>query len=196
MQLFNSLPPDQQQSIMQRLGIGGGAGSALGGLGGLGGLGSSSLSGGLGGYSSSQSALIQQYMLQQQRRQQNELEQDFGPPMFKPGDTVLIDVSLQTENQEQNNLNGPNGQNNAQGGPQNGAPNLVAPSGGLNSATLTPQQQQYLQEQLSTNNQRLQERPQQPIEELQADEKQRLMDLIDLIRSHNPYQLDSSGELL
>ena len=196
MQLFNSLPPDQQQAIMQRLGIGGGNGGS--GLGGLGALGSSSLPGALGGgYSSSQSALIQQYLLQQQRRQQNEGEQEFGPPMFKPGDTVLIDVSLQNENQDQNNPNAANAQNNAQGALQNGSPNLVVPNGGLNSTSqLTPQQQQYLQQQLATNNQRLQERPQQPIEELQADEKQRLMDLVDLIRAHNPYQLDSSGELL
>jgi protein involved in polysaccharide export with SLBB domain len=117
--------------------------------------------------------------------------------MFKPGDTVLIDVSLQNENQDQNNPNAANAQNNAQGALQNGSPNLVVPNGGLNSTSqLTPQQQQYLQQQLATNNQRLQERPQQPIEELQADEKQRLMDLVDLIRAHNPYQLDSSGELL
>src|ERR1700689_3135517 len=99
MQMFNSLSPDQQQSILQRLGGGGGSS----GIGGLGGLGSGSLSGGLGGfgglggYNASQSALMQQQLLQQQRRQQNQNEdqQDlFLPPVFKPGDTVLVDISL------------------------------------------------------------------------------------------------------
>jgi hypothetical protein len=32
MQLFNSLPPDQQQAILQRLGQGGGTSSGIGGL--------------------------------------------------------------------------------------------------------------------------------------------------------------------
>ncbi|MGA2563999.1 MAG: SLBB domain-containing protein [Steroidobacteraceae bacterium] len=190
MQLYNSLPSDQQQAILQRLGVGGANGAGLGGLG------TSALPGNLGSYSSSQSALIQQLMLQQQRRQQNAGEEEFGPPTFKPGDTVLIDISLQNENQNQNNANGPNGQYNAQNGPQNVPPNLVLPEGNLNANSALSAQQQYLQQQVAINSQRLQERPQQPIEELQADEKQRLMDLVDLIRAHNPYQLDSSGELV
>jgi protein involved in polysaccharide export with SLBB domain len=198
MQLFNSLPPDQQQAIMQRLGIGGANGSGTGGLG------SGGLSGGFGSYSSSQSALMQQMTLQQQRRQQqqNETQEEFGPPVFKPGDTLLIDISLQNEfqnqnqNQNQYNTSGSNGQNNPQNVAQNGAP-VALPGGNVNStSSLNPQQLQYLQQQLAVNNQRLQEQPQQPIEELQADEKQRLKDLMDLIRNHNPYQLDSSGELL
>jgi protein involved in polysaccharide export with SLBB domain len=192
MQLFNGLPPDQQQAILQRLGIGGANGSALGGLG------SGALPGNVGSYSSSQAALIQQLMLRQQRRPQNEEQEEFGPPVCKPRDTGLIDVSLQNENQNQNqnNINGPNGQYTNQNAPQNGTANLVMPGVNVNASQLTPQQLQYAQQQLATNNQRLQERPQQPIEELQADEKQRLTDLVDLIRSHNPYQLDSSGELL
>jgi hypothetical protein len=72
------------------------------------------------------------------------------------------------------------------------------PAGGINSTARSSHRSSCstLQQQLATNNQRLQEQPQQPIEELQADEKQRLTDLMDLIRSHNPYQLDSAGELL
>jgi polysaccharide export outer membrane protein len=197
MQLFNSLSPDQQQAILQRLGQGGGTSSGIGGLG-LG-LGSGSLSGSTGGYNSSQSALLQQQMLQQQRRQQNQDQQEenqFLPPVFKPGDTVLVDISLQGE--MQNNGNPVNGQYNPQNARQSGYPNAAQTNGTI-PTQLTPQQQQLLQQQLTqqqaANNQRLQEQPQQPIEELQADEKQRLTDLVDLIRSHNPYQLDSSGEL-
>ena len=204
MQLFNSLPPEQQQSILQRLGGGGTLGSGLstGGLGGL-----SGSSGILGGYNSSQSALLQQQMLQQQQQrrlqsqnEENESVDQFGMPTFKPGDTVLVDVALSGEQF----AFGPalNPQNGAQGQGQNGGAGSAAVSGATAAqlAQLSPQQQQALRQQmgqqLSANNQRLQEQPQQPIEELQADERQHLIDLVDLIRAHNPYLLDSSGELM
>jgi protein involved in polysaccharide export with SLBB domain len=209
MQLFNNMSPDQQQAIMQRLGIGGGSGSGLGGLG------SGSMSGGLGGYNSSQSALLQQQMMQQQRRlqsQQDESEEQYGPPIFKPGDTVLVELALPGEklsNAPPSNGNG-NGQYPTQNNNQNGAQGLTLPNG-VDLSQLSPQQQQILQQQIAQqqqsgqqqqggqqqggNNLRFQEQPQQPVEELQADEKQQLSDLVDLIRLHNPYLLDSSGEL-
>jgi protein involved in polysaccharide export with SLBB domain len=205
MQLFNSLPPDQQQAILQRLGQGGGG---LGGLGGgtSGGLGGSlgSISGGLGGYNSSQSALLQQQM-QQQRRLQNpdqdeEQQNQFVPPVFKPGDTVLVDIAMLNEPLS-NNANLINGTNNLQNPSQGGYSNTQVPNAGAASqlSQLSPAQQQLLQQQLaqqlSVTNQRLQLQPQQNIEELQADEKQRLTDLVDLIRAHNPYLLDGNGEL-
>ena len=130
----------------------------------------------------------------------------FGPPVFKPGDTVLVEVSLPGENNGtaptgQNNYNyNNNGNNNNQNASQNGNQNSPPLSGNSQQLSqLTPQQQQLLQQQLAQqqgmNNQRPQEQPQQPIEELQADEKQQLKDLVDLVRLHNPYLLDSSGEL-
>jgi len=199
MQLFNSLPPDQQQAILQRLGQGGGGlGGGLGGLStGLGGQ-----SGGLGGYNSSQSALLQQQMLQQQRRLQNqnqdqEEQNPLVPPVFRSGDTVLVDIALMNENANAGTaFNGQmTSQNLSQGYSNSQLPNVTANQ----LSQLTPQQQQLLQQQLgqqlSANNQRLQEQPQQPLEELQADEKKRLTDLVELIRAHNPYVLDSSGEL-
>src|ERR1035437_703379 len=124
MQLFNSLPPDQQQAILQRLGQGGGTSSGIRGLS------SGSLSGSSGGYNSSQSALLQQQMLQQQRRQQNQDQQEenpFLPPVFKPGDTVLVDISLQGE--MQNNGNPVNGQYNPQNARQSGYPNAAQTNG-------------------------------------------------------------------
>jgi protein involved in polysaccharide export with SLBB domain len=211
MQLFNSLSPDQQQSILQRLGQGGSGGglggaSGLGGLGGLGALGGlgglGGLSGGLGGFNTSQSALLQQQMLQQQRRQkaqQEEQEDKYGPPTFKPGDTVLVEIALM--GQYDLGLNGDESKG-AQSPVQfGGSPAGQTPTPSASQfSQLTPQQQavlrQQIGQQLAANNQHVQERPQQAPEELQADERQRLEDLVDLIRSHNPYRLDSDGELL
>lgn len=209
MQIFNSLPPDQQQSILQSLGQGGGLGSGLGGGGlssGMGGGLGSLFGGSSGGYNNSQQALLQQQMLQQRRRQMegeegNGPENQLGPPTFKPGDTVLVEIDLIGERLGTNailqlpttNLQSPTQP--GVGGQQGQMQGQNATAAGQLSQ-LSPQQQQLLQQQLSNNNQRLQEQPQQPIEELQADEKQRLTDLIDLIRAHNPYLLDSNGELL
>jgi protein involved in polysaccharide export with SLBB domain len=197
MDLFNSLPPDQQQSILQRLSGGGGT-SGMGGLGsgslfgGLGGL------GGLGGYNSSQSALIQQQLLQQQRRQlnQDQDQQDqFLPPVFKPGDTVLVDISLRGELPKPEKF--ANGQSGSQNPATNNSPNSTSTNTNVTDLSqLSPAQRQRVQQQMAANNQRLQEQPEEPIEALQADERQRLVDLIDLVRAHNPYRLDSNGELL
>jgi polysaccharide export outer membrane protein len=208
MQLFNNLPSDQQQSILQRLGQGGGSGLG-GGLGG-GGLGISSGGlGGLGGFSNSQSLLQQQQLLLQQRRQQeqgqddtNQNQNQYQPPVFKSGDTVLVDIGLMGERND-NALDAQNNNNSQQIGSQNGYQNQQgAAAFGIGTgqlSQLSPQQQQLLQQQLaqqtSSNTQRLQEQPQQPIEELQAGEKQHLTDLVALIRSHNPYRLDGNGEL-
>jgi protein involved in polysaccharide export with SLBB domain len=196
-QLFNSMSPDQQQAILQRLGQGGLGGTTSGGLG-MGGLGS--LSSGTGGYNSSQAALIRQQLLQQQRRQlemQEGEEDQFRPPVFKPGDTVLIDISLPGDQQRQ--PGGNDNQNNQQqynnGQPYNGQ-NGYPVAGQLNGTDQTQYPFSPLTQQQAVNNQRLQERPQEPIEELQADEKQRLQDLIEVIRAHNPYLLDSSGQLI
>ncbi len=196
MQIFNSLSPDQQQSILQRLGLGGGGGFSGGGFGSLGAAGG--LTGGLGGYNTSQSVLLQQQLLQLQRRKQEtgtEGEDRYGVPTFRGGDTVLIDIALPGEP----GINGRpvNTQINTTAGSLGAIPG--APLGNASAAQLsqlTPQQQQLLQQQLAANNQRLQEQPQQAPEVLQADERQRLSDLVELIRQHNPYQLDSSGELL
>jgi hypothetical protein len=172
MQIFNTLPTDQQQALLQRLG-----GSGATGLGG--GIGTSAVTG---GYNSSQAALIRQQLLQQQRRAQelqneNSLDQ-FGMPLIKPGDTVLVDVALPREqdstgagdNANFNGNNNNNQPNNGQFYPQNVYPNGTLP----NQAELA-----QLAQQQAANNQRLQERPQQSAEVLQAEEKQQLTDLID-----------------
>jgi protein involved in polysaccharide export with SLBB domain len=213
MQLFNNLPQDQQQSLLQRLGSGGGTGLGSLGTGGtgsmLGGL------GGYGGYNSSQAALLQQQMLQQQRRGQEEQENNpLLPPVFKSGDTVLVNVSFPGELPP--GVYFPYGTTQGLGQQVGQLPNQQqalpfipgvgsgAGAGQSAAAQLLIQQQlqqqlaqqQLAQQQLGGSSLRPQEQPLKPAEELAADEKQRLSDLIDLIRAHNPYDLDSAGELL
>ena len=201
MQMFNSLTPEQQQAILQRLGGGTGlggsslggtglGGSGLGGLGSLGGVGSSLLGGGI--TNRSQAALLQQMQLQQQRRFADQLQEQPEFPVFKPGDTVLVEVSLLTEkpansgNQNnQNNPNAPPDQNNPSSNP-----NANAINSGLRSSQLS-----QLGLDNGMNGQRLQEQPQRTIEELQAEEKRKLEDMIEQIRARNPYKLDNNGQL-
>jgi protein involved in polysaccharide export with SLBB domain len=203
MQIYNNMSPDQQQAIMQRLtGQGGGIGGGIGGVGGLGSLGSSLLGGG--NTNSSQAILLQQMQLQQQRRQQQLMQEQLYPPVFKPGDTALIEIMLlpevpagQQNQQNQQNQYNPLAQNqNLQGiaglppGLLNGQNAPVDSAALLNNGQLS---------QLGANNglntERLQEQPQRTIEELKAEEKQKLQDMIDQIRARNPYLLDSSGQL-
>jgi len=188
MQLFNTLPPEQQQAILQRLG---GGNSELGTGTGLSLSGSASPFGG-GSYNSSQSILLQRQLLQQQQRRResdSDSEQQFGPPVFKIGDTVLVELLLPGEKE-------------VNASPASSQPTTQTPATGGNSANgvdLTQQlaQQQLLQQQLAQGeNRRFQEQPQRPIEDLQAEEKAQIMELGALIRAHNPYKVDGDGELL
>ena len=205
MQMFNSLTPEQQQAILQRLGGGTGlggsslggsglggtglGGSSLGGsgFGGLGGLGSSLFGGGI--TNRSQEALLQQMQLQQQRRLTEQLQEQPEFPVFKPGDTVLVEVGLLAEkpanNGNQNNPNAPPDQNNPSSNPNANA---------VNSAPRNSQLSQFGLDN-GMNGQRLQEQPQRTIEELQAEERRKLEDMIEQIRARNPYRLDSNGQL-
>jgi protein involved in polysaccharide export with SLBB domain len=188
MQLFNSMTPEQQQAILQRLGGGTGTGgTALGGTA-PGGMGTSSSL--LGGGNRSQSVLLQQMQLQQQRRLSTAMQDQNEPPVFKPGDTVLVEVGLLAEKPvgygNQGNQNALRGQNNPTGN-QNSAP--------INSAAPSSSQLPLLGLDNGMNGQRIQEQPLRTIEELQVEEKQKLQDLIEQIRARNPYQLDSNGQL-
>jgi len=202
MQLFNSLTPEQQQALMQRLGGGNGTGATgisglgstgIGGLGGLSGLGGGSSLFGGGTANRSQSALLQQMQLQQQRRLAATLQDQSEFPVFKPGDTVLVEVNLLAENPPGT---GDQGNPNGQGAPGQGA--SAASSGSPPTATphLSNSQLSALGLDSGMSTQRVQEQPQRTIEQLQADEKAKLEDMIEQIRARNPYVLDSSGQLL
>jgi protein involved in polysaccharide export with SLBB domain len=209
MQLFNSMSPDQQQAIMQRLGNGG---SGMGGLGGMGLGGSSSLNSLTGGASllgggtanGSQAVLLQQMQLQQQRRLASMLQDQTEQPVFKPGDTVLVEITLLSEKPadadipiNQNNLNNQNGRlnQNNQNNPFNQSARTGSSQGSspINPALLSESQRSALG--IDVNGQRVQEQPQRTIEELQAEEKQKLRDMIEQIRARNPYELDTNGQL-
>jgi protein involved in polysaccharide export with SLBB domain len=195
LQLFNGMTPEQQQAIMQRLG-------GQGSLSGLTGLGSSltgSSSSGLGGGATngSQALLMQQFQLQQQRRLAGLLQGQGEIQVFKPGDTVLVEVDLlQEKPAKDDNQNNQNNQNNpsTQSSPkpsQNSNQNSTA----LNSALLGNAQLSLLGLDSGMNSQRVQEQPQRTIEQLQAEERQKLEDMIEQIRSRNPYELDTNGRL-
>lgn len=215
LQLFNSLPPAQQQAVLQQLGIGGGGAlgmtGGLGGLGGIGGAGSGlGLSGGLFGngmQNSSQAMLLQQQLLQQQRRQQGLGGQLGLVSGLKPGDTVLVDINLPRPSS-----------------PASAAPAVVPGQLGLaalgtsapspqtsspftNPSSLSGAQLAELAQLASTQNgastapmptpQPVQAGPgPQPTGEPETGEQQRLQDLVKVIAVHNPYQLDTNGQLL
>jgi polysaccharide export outer membrane protein len=177
LQLFNSLTPAQQQAIMQRLGQGSGTGTGIG-TGGLTGLFGGSLGLGLGTSSATQQALLQS-QVQGQRRQTELLQQE--TLNLKPGDTVLIDIALPGDARFAQMLQQSALQSQGmQALPGTLGATLPAVNSGQNVAAAA----------------RAQEQPTQPAEQLEATERQRLTDLVSLIRSRNPYQLDRDGNLL
>src|SRR5262249_21174611 len=158
------------QAIMQQLGLGGGG--LGGGLGSL--LGGGGLAGGA--QNPAQAALLQQQLLQVQRRQQGQGQQLAAPLVLKPGDTVLVDVTL------------PSPQPPPSAPPQfmtAPAATSAAPAAGLSSLgglPLSPNQLAQLQ-QLAGNQmtpsalQSSVPAPQPPPEELAASERERLENL-------------------
>jgi protein involved in polysaccharide export with SLBB domain len=142
----------------------------------------------------SQSVLLQQMQLQQQRRLASLLQGQNELQVFKPGDTVLVEVELlKVKKPGDDQQNGQNGQNNGQNS-QNNQSNQGPTS--INPALLSNAQRSLLGLDSGMTGQRIQEQPQRTIEELQAEEKQKLEDLTEQIRARNPYQLDSNGRLL
>ncbi|HTT07055.1 MAG TPA: SLBB domain-containing protein [Steroidobacteraceae bacterium] len=189
LQLFQNMSPDQQQAILQQLGAGGGGGNGAGsgGLGALlgGGTTSGSGLGGLNSLTGSQASLLQQQLLQQQRQQQSQTEGQNTVPVFKPGDTVLVELAVPAQPANNQATNAP-------AATQNG----TAQAGNAGALPLTAAQLAQLTGQTGSTTQNMQEAPQPRVEELQATERQKLQDLVDLIQIHNPYQLDGNGELL
>ncbi|HTW76117.1 MAG TPA: SLBB domain-containing protein, partial [Steroidobacteraceae bacterium] len=184
------MSPDQQQQLLQQLGIGGAGGSSAAGLGALLGGASGFGFGGLTGPpNGSQASLLQQQLLQRQRLQQTQVQQQEEViPVFKPGDTVLVDLSLPPQAP-------PPGSEQATA--SSTAQNANAPS--ANTMPGVPFSAAQLAELTGQGNaavQAEQPAPQPTVEQLQAAERQKLQDLVDLVQVHNPYQLDSNGVLL
>lgn len=201
MQMFQGLPADQQQVILQRLsgqggGLGGfGSGSGLGGIGGIGGL----IGGGQ--FNQSQQALLLQQQILQQRRQQQGLNlQEGAVPVFKPSDTALIEIYLPDEVPPGFNEQNPQGLvqqgRNAQGGLLPGGPGIGSESSSAaGAALLSSSQFQQPGTQNGPNTRGSQDQRLLTIEQLQADERRKLQDMIDEIRASNPYLIDPNGML-
>lgn len=203
MQQFNSLPPDQQQAILQRMGGQGGA-TGTGGFG-IGGPGNPNVLGG-GALNGSQAALQQQYLLQLQRQQQAQLEGQTLIPVFKPGDTVLVEIGIPSYLRSSSPQD--NGQIPAQdqmlnnAAPMAGAPlpGALLPNGmPVPGTPVVPSTAQQPQAGVGSSGggggMSVQQNVQRSAEELQSDELHRLRDMIQEIRAHNPYQLDGDGVL-
>jgi protein involved in polysaccharide export with SLBB domain len=108
--------------------------------------------------------------------------------VLKPGDTVLVDISLPSSAQSE-----------APAAPQSTAAPAAAQTTNLSGLPLSPTQLAQLQQltgQTPSSMQNKVEGPQLPPEELAIGERERLESLALLIRAHNPYQLDSMGQLL
>jgi protein involved in polysaccharide export with SLBB domain len=195
MQLFNSMTPDQQQAILQRLG-GQGSLNGLTGLGASFGGSGSGLGGGLGSGSmnSSQSMLLQQLQLQQQRRLTTLLQGQSELQILKPGDTVLVEVNLLRETAVGENQNGQANPAAASQSPT-ASQAAAASQAGINPALLGSTQLSLLGLDNGMSSQHVQEQPQRTIEELQAQERQKLQGMIAEIRGRNPYELDGNGRL-
>ena len=196
-EMFKNLTPEQQQAILDSLG--GGSAGGLGGLGALSGLGGSTTSGSRLGLSSS---LLDNATNRNRRPSDQDEEREPAIPVLKADDWVIIEVDFhlapRTLPSSATALNGATGQQlpsaqNIQayeaavaaqsGTPPADASSPTASKPGVNappgfSSLLQPSDDPYAPEQLT-----------------EKDIK-RLRDLMELIRSKNPYQLTHDGSLI
>lgn len=216
MQVFRSMSPDQQQQIMQQLGVGSGA---LG-------------TGGLGTINQSEQAAeaadLETQRFREQRREQQELEARF--PVLRPQDWIVVEVDTSplpprpvdtTEELYRALITGTLGQftsglNSPLAGGQLSVPASTSLSSQLSTTQLQQLQQQLAQQagqsqtgQQSSSSQTsqstaVQQQLQQPYSVgwqagppnlLTPPDPQRLAQLAALIRSKDPYQLTRDGVL-
>src|SRR6185312_5154291 len=136
--------------------------------------------------------LLRQQLIEQQRRRQGEAQQENVIPVLKPGDTVLLDIILPTGASSAPTTPSASGTNGA-GNEQGGTPQGSVSAGGI---TLNAAQLSQLQAQNGGFARGTPEGPLAPVSMLSSSDRERLQDLVDLIRAHNPYELDSNGQLL
>jgi polysaccharide biosynthesis/export protein len=191
-QMFQNLTPDQQQAILQSLGGSGGLGS-LGGLGGQSGLGSSSSGQSRSGVNGDN----QDSLLNRNRRPSDEDEEkEPAIPVLRGDDWVIIEVGFHLPPRPTpstptipgagqlptpQNLQAYQAAAAAQGANANQNPNQQGQQGGNNQSNSSSAQQ-----------------PDDPTapEPLTDKDIKQLKDMIDLIRSKNPYQLSHDGDLI
>jgi polysaccharide export outer membrane protein len=181
-QMFQGLSSPEQQAVMNQLESGGAFGSGTSGVG----FGQS-----LGNLSQIQLQQLEQELAVRSKRAAAERQPLI--PILKGGDWIIIEVGFTLAPRHENNPAAGALQQAlaAQGGPQTGQ--LLTPSpqnlkalqslqGGSGAGNAAPALAQA-----ST--------PVIPASELTAAETERLTELMNVIRSHNPYQLSPTGEL-
>jgi protein involved in polysaccharide export with SLBB domain len=222
LQMLQSLSPDQRDAIMNQLGIGGGGNTGgglgggtggTGGLGGLGGLGTQSAPGRQRPTEEMEEQEADARSREQQQRQFDE-EQELLSPYFKGDDWLIITIdaypaqgnSLMQNLQQQGggaaSIPGapnsplsqlPPGAASATGALVGGIPTaaIAAGSGAAGGGAAGPAPDNQNGAPSGANGPGGQVKP-----ELTDEEKKTRDDLIDLIRSKNPYQLTRDGLLL
>jgi protein involved in polysaccharide export with SLBB domain len=222
--MLQSLPPDQRDAIMNQLGIGGGGTSSGGGLGGLGGASGTGGLGGLGTQSQPGRQRPSEEMEEQeadarareQQQRQFDEERELLSPFFKGDDWLIITIDAYpaaanplTQNMQQQggapSISGlpssplsqlPPGAAASTGALIGGLPGAAIAAGGAaggGAAGGTPGAGQNNSNGAApgANGSGADVKP-----ELTDEEKKTRDDLIDLIRSKNPYQLTRDGMLL
>jgi len=185
--MFRNLSPDQQDAILRSFSSGGGSGSSLGG-----GLGSS-----LGGsqFGGSRELNSDRQAIERQRSSSQEMSdlepgeqppyEDPKNPALKAEDSVIIEVDFTLPARATlGSANVPFSTQGGQGAQQGVTPQQPALGPLANNAQVAAS--------ASPNNPG---KPEDTASQLNEQERKRLQDLIDLIRSRNPYKLSRSGEL-
>lgn len=178
--LFRSLSPEQQDAILQQLGIGGGLGGLGGGFGGIGGL------GGLGSDRQGQQERQRQAReSDQDRTQRSDEEAEPRTPVLKAEDWVIIEVDFHLAPRAPALAGYP--EQGAQAGQS--AQAMQAQGAAAAAAAAANSKQDTVAAVPTTNG---------PATDAQMSDEQRnrLKELIDLIRSKNPYQLTRDGALV
>lgn len=179
MQMFQGLSPEEQQAIMNQLGSGGALGT-----------GTTSLTPGfaqsLG--NSNQSQLLQQELAVRQKQAQESMQSLV--PVLRGGDWVIVEIGFTLPGRQ------------ATESTTALQRAIAAQAGGpASGASLSPQTLQSLQSlQGGAGSQAAAvaqaAMPLSPAADLSTADRERLNALMDIIRSHNPYQLSPGGELM
>lgn len=181
--IFNNLPPDQQQQLIQQFS----AGAATG----AGGINSSSFSPGVAGRQNSGLLSTQDQLSQEARRRAAQSDQTRyapdGSPLLKASDTVLIDIELA---RPESDLSNASGNANAR---QN-APDALQSGGGIPPGVQQPSRAGGDSGSGAVNGS-AQTRSETDTGERSPEMQRRLWALVTLIRSRNPYVLDRNGAL-
>jgi polysaccharide biosynthesis/export protein len=185
MQMFQSLTPDEQQTVMNQLGSGGALGTGTTAL---------TFGQSLGNMSQSQMEQLQQQMIsvREKRAQQ---EQQPAIPILQGGDWVIVEIGFHLSARAPTTTRSTTALQQALGS-QGGTAALSGQLSGLSPQTLQSLQSS-LQQGTSGNSATDAAQPAAPVAPASnVADSERLNALMSEIREHNPYQLSPDGELM